>query len=147
MSSAAIGAGVARRLRRSSRNGRAAPAPFPRIKYNDALARYGSGQTRSANPLVNRPDVSAVFAGSNFARSSASSTARCCPARSRPGFRIAAALFFRARWMPGESEWPPGLGTSRWKEQSGSSRRGPIANNLTADELAEIRRLAGVRRG
>src|SRR6478736_4237534 len=41
------------------------PAPFPRIKYNDALARYGSDKPDLRNPLV-IADVSAVFAGSNF---------------------------------------------------------------------------------
>src|SRR5207248_4561764 len=41
-------------------NGRAVtPAPFPRIKYNDALARYGSDKPDLRNPLV-IADVSAV---------------------------------------------------------------------------------------
>src|ERR1051326_6416290 len=41
------------------------PAPFPRIKYADAMLNYGRDKPDLRNPLL-IADVSAVFAQSNF---------------------------------------------------------------------------------
>ena len=132
-------------------NGRAVtPAPFPRIKYNDALARYGSDKPDLRNPLV-IADVSAVFAHSNFRAFKrivdSGGVVRAIPApdsASRPRSSFQDKM---DAWAKSEMA-APGLG---YITLEGSNQelagRGPIANNLTADELAEIARLAGVGAG
>ena len=132
-------------------NGRAVtPAPFPRIKYNDALARYGSDKPDLRNPLV-IADVSAVFAHSNFRAFKrivdSGGVVRAIPApdsASRPRSSFQDKM---DAWAKSEMN-APGLG---YITLEGSNQelagRGPIANNLTADELAEIARLAGVGAG
>ena len=126
------------------------PAPFPRITYNDALARYGSDKPDLRNPLV-IADVSAVFAGSNFRAFKrivdSGGVVRAIPApdsASRPRSSFQDKM---DAWAKSEMA-APGLG---YITLEGSNQelagRGPIANNLTADELAEIARLAGVGAG
>jgi aspartyl-tRNA synthetase len=132
-------------------NGRAVtPAPFPRIKYNDALARYGSDKPDLRNPLV-IADVSAVFAHSNFRAFKrivdSGGVVRAIPApdsASRPRSSFQDKM---DAWAKSEMS-APGLG---YITLEGSNQelagRGPIANNLTADELAEIACRAGVGAG
>src|SRR5712671_3631807 len=129
---------------------RVTPLPFPHITYNDALARYGSDKPDLRNPLV-IADVSAVFAGSNFRAFKrivdSGGVVRAIPApdsASRPRSSFQDKM---DAWAKSEMA-APGLG---YITLEGSNQelagRGPIANNLTADALAEIGRLAGVGAG
>src|SRR5712672_283217 len=114
------------------------PPPFPRITFNDALARYGSDKPDLRNPLV-IADVSAVFAGSNFRAFKrivdSGGVVRAIPApdsASRPRSSFQDKM---DAWAKSEMS-APGLG---YITLEGSNQelagRGPIANNLTADEL------------
>src|SRR5690242_10712167 len=126
------------------------PAPFPRIKYADAMLNYGNDKPDLRNPLV-IADVSAVFAGSNFRAFKriveGGGVVRAIPApnsASRP----------RSSFQDKMDAWAksdmaaPGLGYIILEGSDGAlAGRGPIANNLSPDELAEIARLAGVGAG
>jgi aspartyl-tRNA synthetase len=125
-------------------------APFPRIKYADAMLNYGSDKPDLRNPLV-IADVSAVFAGSNFRAFKriveGGGVVRAIPApnsASRP----------RSSFQDKMDAWAksdmaaPGLGYITLEGSKDElAGRGPIANNLSPDELAEIARLAGVGAG
>jgi aspartyl-tRNA synthetase len=126
------------------------PAPFPRIKYADAMLNYGSDKPDLRNPLV-IADVSAVFAQSNFRAFKriveGGGVVRAIPApnsASRP----------RSSFQDKMDAWAksdmaaPGLGYITLEGSKAElAGRGPIANNLSPDELAEIARLAGVGAG
>ncbi|MBV9016922.1 MAG: aspartate--tRNA ligase [Alphaproteobacteria bacterium] len=126
------------------------PAPFPQIKYADALLKYGTDKPDLRNPLV-IADVSAVFAGSNFRAFKRivenGGVVRAIPA---PGSASRPRSSFQDRmdaWAKAEMG-APGLGYIILEGSNGEiAGRGPIANNLAPEEVAEIARLAGVGAG
>jgi aspartyl-tRNA synthetase len=136
------------------------PAPFPRIAYRDAMLRYGTDKPDLRNPLV-IADVSAVFAGSNFRAFrrivEGGGVVRAIPApnsASRPRSSFQDRLDTWAKTEMGAG----GLGYITLESGASGLRtlgfpegpligRGPIANNLTPDEVAKIAELAGVRGG
>jgi len=135
-------------------------APFPRIAYRDAILRYGTDKPDLRNPLV-IADVSAVFAGSNFRAFrrivEGGGVVRAIPApnsASRPRSSFQDRLDAWAKTEMGAG----GLGYITLESGASGLRtlgfpeghligRGPIANNLTPDEVAKIAELAGVRGG
>jgi len=135
-------------------------APFPRIAYRDAMLRYGTDKPDLRNPLV-IADVSAVFAGSNFRAFrrivEGGGVVRAIPARnaaSRPRSSFQDRLDAWAKTEMGAGglgyitleSGPSGLRTLGFPEGP-LIGRGPIANNLTPDEVAKIAELAEVRGG
>src|SRR5215469_9598102 len=119
-------------------------APFPRIAYRDAMLRYGTDKPDLRNPLV-IADVSAVFAGSNFRAFrrivEGGGVVRAIPA---PGSASRPRSSFQDRmdaWAKSEMG-APGLGYIILEESDGKTAgRGPIANNLAPEEVADIARL------
>jgi aspartyl-tRNA synthetase len=135
-------------------------APFPRIAYRDAMLRYGTDKPDLRNRLV-IADVSAVFAASNFRAFrrivEGGGVVRAIPAptaASRPRSSFQDRLDAWAKTEMGAG----GLGYITLESGASGLRtlhfpegpligRGPIANNLTPDEVAKIAELAGVRGG
>jgi aspartyl-tRNA synthetase len=125
-------------------------APFPHITYKDALLKYGSDKPDLRNPLV-IADVSEVFAGSKFRvfRSivEGGGVVRAIPA---PG----AASRPRSSFLDKMDEWARaemgarGLGYVIFDQgEAGPVGRGPIANNLTPEEIARLAQLTGLGAG
>jgi aspartyl-tRNA synthetase len=117
------------------------PAPFPRITYRDALLKYGTDKPDLRNPLV-IADVSEVFAGSKFRVFKniveSGGVVRAIPA---PG----AASRPRSSFLDKMDEWARaemgarGLGYVIFDQgEAGPVGRGPIANNLTSEEIARL---------
>ncbi|MGE0256082.1 MAG: aspartate--tRNA ligase [Alphaproteobacteria bacterium] len=129
--------------------GRAAPwtvtkPPFPRIRYADAMLKYGSDKPDLRNPLL-IADVGEVFAGSDF-RVFAKVVAEGGVVRAIPGPKAAArprSWFDRLNdWARGEGA--PGLG---WIVFEGGEAKGPIARFLSPERQARLRELAGLEEG
>src|SRR4029077_19133927 len=126
------------------------PAPFPRIKYADAMLKYGTDKPDLRNPLV-IADVSTVFVGSNFRAFKRivenGGVVRAIPA---PGSASRPRSSFQDRmdsWAKSEMG-APGLGYIILEKSDGRLvGRGPIANNLEPEEIAAIARLAGLGGG
>jgi aspartyl-tRNA synthetase len=127
------------------------PMPFPRITHAEAVLKYGTDKPDLRNPLV-IADVSPVFAGSNFRAFrrvvEGGGVVRAIPA---PGSASRPRSSFQDRmdaWAKSEMS-APGLGYIILDGEPGQpvSGRGPIANNLSSDEIAVIAALTGVRGG
>ena len=126
------------------------PTPFPQIKYADALLKYGTDKPDLRNPLL-IADVSEVFAGSKFrvfkSIVESGGVVRAIPA---PG----AASRPRSSFLDKMDEWARtemgarGLGYIIFDAGDGGPvGRGPIANNLAPNEIAEIAKLSGLGAG
>jgi aspartyl-tRNA synthetase len=133
--------------------GRAAtPPPFPRITFADAALKYGTDKPDLRNPLV-IADVSEVFAASKFRAFRGivekGGVVRAIPA---PGSAARPRSSFQDRmdaWAKSEMD-APGLGyiiLERGEVDGKLVGRGPIANNLTPDEIEKIAELARVDGG
>jgi aspartyl-tRNA synthetase len=128
------------------------PPPFPRITFADAALKYGTDKPDLRNPLV-IADVSDVFAGSNFRAFRRAvengGVVRAIPA---PGSASRPRSSFQDRmdaWAKTEMG-APGLGyiiLEPGGEDGKPAGRGPIANNLSPDEVARIAELSGVGAG
>src|SRR2546423_424598 len=122
------------------------PAPFPRITFAEAALKYGTDKPDLRNPLV-IADVSEGFAGSNFRAFNrvveSGGGGRASPAPG-PGARPRSSFQDRMDAWAKSEMGAPGLGyiilEGNGQELLG---RGPIANNLAPEEIAEIARLAG----
>src|SRR3954462_15041659 len=119
------------------------PPPFPRITFAEAALKYGTDKPDLRNPLI-IADVSDVFAGSNFRAFRRvvenGGVVRAIPA---PGSASRPRSSFQDRmdaWAKSEMG-APGLGyiiLERGGEDGKPAGRGPIANNLSPDEIAKI---------
>jgi aspartyl-tRNA synthetase len=120
------------------------PPPFPRIPYDEALAKYGTDKPDLRNP-IEMTDVSDIFAGSGF-RLFASMVAGNAKARvwaiPAPGGGNRAFCDRMNSWAQGEGQ--PGLGYIFFREGQGA---GPIANNIGVERTAELRRRLGLQDG
>jgi len=119
------------------------PAPFP-ASNTMTRWRYGSDKpicaTRWSSPMYRR--CSPLEFPRVQAHRRRGGVVRAIPA---PDSASRPRSSFQTRWMLGEiRDGRRGSLHHAGRKQSGARRRGPIANNLTADELAEIARLAGV---
>jgi len=128
-----------------ARGRRVTPAPFPRIAYRDAMLKYGSDKPDLRNP-IEIVDVSEAFRGSGFGifakQVEGGSVVRAIPA---PGAAGKPRSFFDKLndWARGEGA--AGLGYVICGEDGAA--KGPIAKNLDADRLAQIRQTAGLKDG
>src|SRR3954468_2640437 len=128
------------------------PPPFPRITFAEAALKYGTDKPDLRNPLV-IADVSDVFAGSNFRAFRRvvenGGVVRAIPA---PGSASRPRSSFQDRmdaWAKSEMG-APGLGYIILEPGGGDGKpagRGPIANNLSPEEIAKIAELSGVGAG
>jgi aspartyl-tRNA synthetase len=143
------------------------PLPFPRISYHDAVLKYGTDKPDLRNPLI-IADVSEVFAQSNFRAFrrivESGGVVRAIPApaaasRPRASFQdkmdqwakteMGAAGLGYITFESGktESSGEFGAATERQPLEAGLTGRGPIANNLTPEEIRRIAELAQLESG
>jgi aspartyl-tRNA synthetase len=125
--------------------GRAVTAlPFPRLPYDESLLRYGTDKPDLRNPLQ-ISDVSDAFQGSGFglfARAVAQgAVVRAIPA---PGAAGRPRSFFDKLNDWAKAEGAGGLGYIVFTE---GEAKGPIARNLEAARIAEIRERVGLAEG
>jgi aspartyl-tRNA synthetase len=118
--------------------------PFPRIVYDDAMARYGTDKPDLRNPLV-IADVTEVFRGSGFAVF-ASAIERGAVVRgvAAPGAAAQPRSFFDRLNQWAREQGAPGLGYVVLAE---GTARGPIAKFLDPVRLARLRELTGAGDG
>ena len=121
------------------------PAPFPRIPYREAIAKYGSDKPDLRNPLVMQ-DVSEHFRGGGFGvfarileNPKAAIWAIPAPAGGSRAFcdRL-------NDWAKGEGQ--PGLAYIFWREgEEGGA--GPVAKNIGPERAEAIRAQLGLEVG
>src|SRR3974390_546884 len=121
---------------------------FPRIPYNEAIAKYGSDKPDLRNPIVMQ-DVSDIFRGSGFKifsrilETNRKGAVWAIPAR---GGGSRAFCDRMNSWAQGEGQ--PGLGYIFWAPDGGNVvGRGPVANNLGAERTEALRAQLGLKDG
>ena len=127
-------------------NGRSVtPAPFPRIPFRESMLKYGSDKPDLRNPVV-IADVSEAFRGSGFGifakAVEGGSVVRAIPA---PGAAAKPRSFFDKLNDWAREQGAAGLGYIIFGEDGAA--KGPIAKNLDADRLAQIKQTAGLNDG
>ncbi len=125
--------------------GRAVTAPpFPRIPYAEAMLKYGSDKPDLRNPIEIR-DVSEAFRGSGFGIFAKAvekgAVVRAIPA---PGAGARPRSFFDKMNDWARAEGAAGLGYIVFAE---GEAKGPIAKNLDAERIANIKAAAGLSDG
>jgi aspartyl-tRNA synthetase len=120
------------------------PPPFPRIAYDEAMARYGTDKPDLRNPLV-IVDVTDVFRGSGFAVfASAIEQGSVVRGLRAPGAAGRPRSFFDKLNQWAREQGAPGLGYVALAE---GAARGPIARFLDPARLARLRELTGAADG
>ena len=118
--------------------------PFPRIPYAETMLKYGTDKPDLRNPLVN-VDATAPFAGSDFRifreQIAKGAVVRAIPV---PGGASRPRSFFDRMIAFAQENGAGGLAWIAFEEGAG---KGPVARLLKADELAEIKSLAGLGDG
>jgi aspartyl-tRNA synthetase len=118
--------------------------PFPRITYDDALAKYGSDKPDLRNPLV-ITDVTEIFRGSGFAVfANAIEQGAIVRGIRAPGAAAQPRSFFDKLNQWARDQGAPGLGYVTLAE---GGARGPIAKFLDAPRLAQLREATGTADG
>jgi len=116
------------------------PPPFPRIPYDEALARYGSDKPDLRNPLVIE-DVTEVFRGGGFAVfAGAIERGAIVRGLRAPGAAAQPRSFFDKLNQWARDEGAPGLG---YVVLADNAARGPIAKFLDEGRLAVLRSATG----
>ena len=126
-------------------DGRAvSPAPFPRIPFDEAMAKYGTDKPDLRNPLE-IADVGEVFAGSGFGLfANAASRGAVVRAVAGPGAAGRPRSFFDRLEAWAKEQGAPGLG---WLALGEGAARGPIAKFLDADRLGRLSQATGAKSG
>jgi aspartyl-tRNA synthetase len=120
------------------------PPPFPRIAYDDALARYGTDKPDLRNPLV-IADVTEVFRGSGFAVfATAIEQGAVVRGLRAPGAAAQPRSFFDKLNQWARDQGAPGLG---YAVLADGAARGPIARFLDPPRLARLRERTGAADG
>ncbi len=120
------------------------PAPFPRIPYADAMAKYGSDKPDLRNP-IEMCDVSDTFRGSGFKifanmlEKDAKAQVWAIPA---PTGGSRAFCDRMNSWA--QSEGQPGLGYIFFRDGEGA---GPVAKNIGEDRTIALRDQLGLKDG
>ncbi|RCK50281.1 aspartyl-tRNA synthetase [Thalassospira profundimaris] len=119
--------------------------PFPRIPFDESMAKYGSDKPDLRNPLI-ISDVTEAFRGSNFGifakNIEKGSVVRAIPA---PGAANRPRSFFDKLNAWAREEGAAGLGYIVYDENG--EAKGPIAKNLDAERIASIKETTGVANG
>jgi aspartyl-tRNA synthetase len=120
------------------------PPPFPRIPFDEAMAKYGSDKPDLRNPLV-ITDVTDVFRGSGFAVfANAIEQGAIVRGLRAPGAAAQPRSFFDKLNQWARDQGAPGLGYVTLAE---GAARGPIAKFLDAPRLAKLREVTGALDG
>ena len=118
--------------------------PFPRISYADSMLNYGNDKPDLRNPLKIL-DVTEVFRGSNFGIFAKAiekgAVVRAIPA---PNSGDRARSFFDKMNDWARSQGAPGMGYIILVDSGG---KGPIANNLGAERIAQLKEVTGLGDG
>ena len=120
------------------------PAPFPRIPYADAMAKYGSDKPDLRNP-IEMSDVSETFRGSGFKifanmlEKDAKAQVWAIPA---PTGGSRAFCDRMNSWA--QSEGQPGLGYIFFRDGEGA---GPVAKNIGEERTIALRDQLGLKDG
>jgi len=116
------------------------PRPFPRIPYREAMLKYGSDKPDLRIPFE-ISDVSEVFRGSDFQLFARlvedGGVVRAVPAPNAAG---QPRSFFDKMNDWAREEGAPGMG---WISFADGGGKGPIANRLDDDRLAQLKTLSG----
>ncbi|WP_339779362.1 aspartate--tRNA ligase [uncultured Thalassospira sp.] len=119
--------------------------PFPRIPFDESMAKYGSDKPDLRNPLV-ISDVTEAFRGSNFGifakNIETGSVVRAIPATGAAG---RPRSFFDKLNAWARDEGAAGLGYIVYDENGDA--KGPIAKNLDAERITLIKETTGVANG
>ncbi len=120
---------------------------WPRIPYDEAIAKYGSDKPDLRNP-IEMQDVTEHFRGSGF-------KVFAGMIEKDPKVRVWAipaptggsrAFCDRMNsWAQGEGQ--PGLGYIFWREEEGAAGAGPVAKNIGAERAAAIQSQLGLKTG
>ncbi|TQV80656.1 aspartate--tRNA ligase [Denitrobaculum tricleocarpae] len=126
-------------------NGRAVtPAPFPRIPFDEAMLKYGSDKPDLRNP-IEIIDVTEAFRGSGFGifakQVETGAVVRAIPA---PGAGGKPRSFFDKLNDWARANGAAGLGYINFAD---GEAKGPIAKNLDADRIEQIKAATGVADG
>ncbi len=128
-------------------NGKSVTKKWPRIPYDEAIAKYGSDKPDLRNPVVMQ-DVTAHFAGSGF-KVFAGMIAKDPKVRvwaiPAPGGGSRAFCDRMNSWAQGEGQ--PGLGYVFWREEEGAAGAGPVAKNIGAERAGAIQSQLGLKTG
>lgn len=120
---------------------------WPRIPYDEAIAKYGSDKPDLRNP-IQMQDVTEHFAGSGF-KVFAGMIAKDPKVRvwaiPAPGGGSRAFCDRMNSWAQGEGQ--PGLGYVFWREDEGSAGAGPVAKNIGAERALAIQTQLGLKTG
>lgn len=120
------------------------PLPFPRIPYDEAMLKYGSDKPDLRIPFE-IVDVTDAFRGSDFKVFAQAiekgSVVRAIPA---PGGGAKPRSWFDNMNKWARKEGAPGLGYIVFEEGGG---KGPIARNLDAERVQQIRTATGLSDG
>jgi len=120
------------------------PAPFPRIPFAEAMAKYGTDKPDLRNPLL-IADVTDVFRDSSFAAFAtaiaAGAVVRAVPAPDASG---QPRSFFDKLGQWAREQGAPGLG---YVVLADGGAKGPIAKFVDADRLARLVAATGGREG
>jgi aspartyl-tRNA synthetase len=118
--------------------------PFPRISYDEALARYGTDKPDLRNPLE-IADVTDVFRGSGFAVfASAIEQGAVVRGLRAPGAAAQPRSFFDKLNQWAREQGAPGLGYVVLAEDAA---RGPIAKFIDGPRLSRLREITGAAAG
>ena len=120
------------------------PRPFPKIPFAEAMLKYGTDKPDLRNPLQ-VSDCTGPFEGGGFGLFSRAiekgAVVRAIPA---PGAGGRPRSFFdKLNDWARDDGWP-GLGYIVFEEDGG---KGPIANNLEAERVEQIKAIAGAADG
>jgi aspartyl-tRNA synthetase len=120
------------------------PAPFPRIPFDEAMAKYGTDKPDLRNPLE-IANASEVFAGSGFGLfADAAARGAVVRAVTGPGAAARPRSFFDRLEGWAKEQGAPGLG---WLALGEGAARGPIAKFLDADRLARLSQVTRAKPG
>jgi aspartyl-tRNA synthetase len=119
--------------------------PFPRITYEDSMLKYGNDKPDLRNPLI-ISDVTEAFKGSGFGifanQIEKGAVVRAIPA---PKTSTQARSFFDKKNDLARELGYAGLGYIVFEENG--EAKGPIAKNLDAERIAQIKQITGAGNG
>ncbi len=128
-------------------DGRPVTASWPRIPYDEAIAKYGTDKPDLRNP-IEMADVTEHFRGSGFkvfaGMIEKDPKVRVWAIPAPTGGSRAFCDRMNA-WAQGEGQ--PGLGYIFWRDEEGSAGAGPIAKNIGAERAAAIQAQLGLKTG
>ena len=118
------------------------PDPFPRIPFREAMLKYGTDKPDLRIP-IEISDVSEIFRGSDFAIF-AKVVEDGGVVRAVPGPKCGSRAICDRMNGWAQEQGAPGMGYMIFGD---GEARGPIANRLSAEKIAEIKRLTGMDDG